>query len=64
MGRNKKDRKKIKGLEEAIELHEAKIAEERGRFNPDLGLIRHWQAELRALKVQVARLQRRLPGRK
>jgi uncharacterized coiled-coil DUF342 family protein len=64
MGKNKKVRKRLKGLEEQIELHEAKVAQESSRFIPDQGRIRHWQTELRAWRAQAARLQRRLPGRK
>jgi len=42
MGRNKKTRTKIAGLQTTIDLHQEKIAEEKKRTNPDIGLIKHW----------------------
>jgi hypothetical protein len=64
MGRNKENRKKIEGMVRQIMRHEEKIVRESGRSNPDQGLIKHWQIEIRAWKRRVARLERRLPGRK
>src|SRR5690349_19591451 len=54
MGKNKENRTKLGGLERQIARHEAKIAQERCRFNPDQGLIKHWQTELKAWKARIA----------
>ncbi len=64
MGRNKRTRKRIDGLERRIRQHEQKVAEEMTRLNPDLGLIEHWEKEMRAWRGETERLKKRLPGRK
>ena len=64
MGRNKKTRTKIAGLQATIDLHQEKIAEEEKRTNPDIGLIKHWQKEVRACQERSKRLRRRLPKKK
>jgi polyhydroxyalkanoate synthesis regulator phasin len=62
MGKNKENRKILRGLERQIAHHNEKIAEEMKRHNSDEGLIRHWQSEVRSWTVRVTRLKRRLPG--
>jgi hypothetical protein len=62
MGKDKENRKKIVGLERQIAHHGDKITEEMKRFNPDEGLIKHWQDEIKAWKAHPTRLKRRLPG--
>jgi hypothetical protein len=42
MGKNKKNRIKIGGLERQIDYHNEKIDEEMRRHNPNKGLIKHW----------------------
>jgi len=65
MGKNKNTRKNIAGLRLQIDLHEQKIAEEKRRDNPDVGLINHWEKEIRGWQARGNRLSRRLPqGRK
>jgi hypothetical protein len=64
MGKNKSNRIKLDGILRQIVRHENKITDESLRLNKDEGLIKHWQAEIRALKARAIRLERRLPGRK
>ena len=47
MGKNKRVRKRINSLEWRIREHEQKIALEKERFNPDVGLIDHWEKEIK-----------------
>jgi hypothetical protein len=63
MGKNKKLRKGIESLERRIGEHEDKIARERGRFNPDAGLISHWANEIKGWQQQIERKRNHLPGR-
>jgi hypothetical protein len=62
MGRNKRTRKRIDGLDRRIRQHEEKIAEQKVRGNLDLGTIRHWEIEIRTWR-NVGRLKKRLPGK-
>ena len=64
MGRNKKTLTKIAGLQATIDLHQEKIAEEKQRTNPDIGLIKHWEKEDRACQERSTRLRRRLSEKK
>jgi hypothetical protein len=64
MGKNKKLRKSIRGLERRIHQHEEKIAREKERFKPDPGLISHWESEVKGWHEQIERKLNRLPGRK
>ena len=61
MGKNKKIRKRIKGLERRIREHEEKIATEKEQINPDVGLISHWESESKGWQEQIERKRRRLP---
>jgi hypothetical protein len=63
MGRNKKTRTKLAGLQRAVDLHKSKIEREKRRANPDLGLIRHWEKEVKACQEKGNRLRQRLPGK-
>ena len=51
MGKNKKNRIKIGGLERQIDYHDEKIDEEMRRHNPNKELIKHWQSEAKAWKA-------------
>jgi predicted nucleic acid-binding Zn-ribbon protein len=64
MGETKNIRKRLKSLEQNIRNHEDKIAKERQRSNPDQGLIRHWEVEIRAWHREIERLERRLKIRR
>lgn len=65
VGRNKKLRKKITGLEEQVSKHREKIEEEKKKPQPDKGVVTHWEAEIRALQKQIEQIRCRLPeGRK
>jgi hypothetical protein len=61
MGRNKKYCIKLNGLLRQIARHEKKIEDEGQSNNPDWDLIRDWKAEIRAWRIRVDRLKRRLP---
>lgn len=60
MGRNRKLRKRIRGLEEQITEHERKIRSELHSDLPDQDRIDHWEAEIRAFKESRERALRRL----
>ena len=60
MGRNKRIRKDVAGLERALRKHEEKIEIERARPTPNSGRIAHWEAEIQSFKKQIDRLLRRL----
>ena len=62
MGKNKENRKLLRGLERQIESHNEKIAEEMKRHNRDEGLIKHWQVEIKGWTIRATRIRRRLPG--
>jgi len=62
MGRNRRLRKGIRSLQDRIREHEDFIAKEKGRFNPDTGLISHWDKEIKMV-AEIERKRRRLPGR-
>ena len=64
MGKNKRNRIKIGGLERQIDYQDEKIDEEMQRHDPNKELIKHRQSEAKAWKARVTRLKRRLPGRK
>lgn len=61
MGKNKHNRKVIRGKSARIEEHRQKIAAELEKPSPDYGLIEHWLGEIRAFEITIARRQRRLP---
>ena len=61
MGKNKRYRKRVAGLQAAITLHEQKIAFELQKANPDAGLIQHWSKEIQGWQNEIIRLRQRLP---
>jgi hypothetical protein len=54
--------RKIQSLEALILEHRDKIKREQKRATPDLGLIRHWEQEIRAFQDGVRRARKRLGG--
>ncbi len=60
MGRNKEIRKKIDGHRRMVREHRAKVEEERGRQNPDYGLIANWERRIRIVEMEILRLEERL----
>ena len=60
MGRNKRIRKDLAGLERALRKHEEKIEAERAKPIPNSKRIAHWEAEIRSFRKQMDRLLRRL----
>ena len=64
MGRNRKLRKRVAGLEEQIALHHAKIERERAKAALDQRLLRKWEKDIVVWEKQIARLKAKLPGRK
>ncbi len=57
---NRKLKKKIKGLEKQIRLHEDKIRRESLKDYPDYRIIKHWQVEIISFKKGVEKTIRRL----
>jgi hypothetical protein len=62
MGKRRYRRKK-QSLEARIEEHREKIAQERQRATPDVGLIQHWEREIAAFQEGIQRAQKRLGER-
>ncbi len=60
---NRNLRKAIKSLYARIDEHYAKIHTEKSCLEPDLGLIAHWETEIRAFDERVQRLEARLARR-
>lgn len=61
---NRPLRERIRALDERIREHRAKIAKEQTLPQPDMGLIRHWQREIRAFTVHLQRLEDRMAKRR
>ena len=57
---NKNHKKAIKSLEKRIIEHQNKIKTELLRENPDRGLIKHWQIEIKAFEKGIQRALKRL----
>jgi hypothetical protein len=64
MGKHKRVPERINSLEWRISQHEQKIAIEKERFNPDVGLIDHWEKEIKGWQDQIERKRELPPGRK
>jgi uncharacterized small protein (DUF1192 family) len=64
VGRNRKLRKRIAGLEEQIALHRAKIERKRAQPVPNQRLLHKWEKDIAVWESQIARLKAKLPGRK
>jgi len=60
MGKRKKLLLKIGDKRRFIAEHQRKIKNELGRPNPDDGLMKHWQSEIRGAKKSIIRYERRL----
>jgi hypothetical protein len=63
MGKRRYRRKKA-SLEARIQEHQEKIARERRKATPDLGLIRHWEREIEAFQAGIQSAEKRLGDRK
>jgi predicted nucleic acid-binding Zn-ribbon protein len=59
MGKRRFRRKKA-SLEARIREHREKIAQERQKVSPDVGLIRHWEREIEAFQTGIQSAQKRL----
>lgn len=62
MGENKKFRKQIASWLEQINEHEAKIAAELAKPNPNHGRIAKWHKDIMVFENNIAKTARRLPG--
>jgi hypothetical protein len=60
MGKRKKLLLKIEDKLRFIDEHQSKVDNELNTSNPDEGLIRHWQSEIRGARKSIARYTRRL----
>ncbi len=60
MGKNKEYRKQLDGQPRALAEHEAKIAQEMQKPNPNMHHIRDWEKTIENIKKQIAKLERRL----
>jgi len=63
MGRNKNIRKRIAGLDRAVDAHERKIETEHLKPNANNQIINHWRDEIQEWKKQIERLRKRLGRR-
>lgn len=61
MGRNKNLRKRLKGIDRSISVHERKIQKELTRPFPNRERIEHWEAEIRNWKRERDYILRTLP---
>ena len=53
-------KRRVESLRQRIAEHENKIALEKEQLCPDMGLINHWQVEIRAFNVSLMRALKRL----
>jgi len=60
VGRNKKIRTRLSGLERSITKHQARIEAERAGDSPRPEVIKGWKAEIEGWEKERARLLRRL----
>jgi hypothetical protein len=60
LGRNKKLRSRLKGLQKQIAEHQAKMEEEWKRFSPSPDVIAGWKREIAGWKKEAERILRRL----
>ena len=60
MGKRKKLLLKIEDKRRFIQEHQDKINAERAKSNPDEGLVKHWQSEIRGARNAINRYERRL----
>ena len=64
MGRNKHLRKVIKAKLRNIQDHIDKINSELDKPEPNIGLIRKWQKDIKGFEKEVSKYTAKLPGRK
>ncbi len=55
--------KSIRSLQRRIAEHQQKIVVEQGKDVPDMGLVRHWEKEIRTFEAKVERLRKRIGRR-
>lgn len=53
-------RRKLESLEARIREHREKIEQERKKAAPEMGLIRHWEREIRAFERGIHQARKRL----
>ncbi len=53
-------RKRINSLLRRVKEHTLKIKREKTKLNPDLSLINHWEAEVKAFQKSIESAQKRL----
>ncbi len=56
----KNHEKSINSLQQRVIEHQQKIDAELQKDYPDIGLIRHWQKEIRAFEIGIEKAQKRL----
>ncbi len=56
--------KVMRSLRKQIAEHQEKIMQEQRLDNPNIGLVRHWQQEIRAFTIQLERLENRIARRR
>jgi hypothetical protein len=56
----KNHKKAIRSLNQRIIEHQEKIRMETGKENPDLGLIQHWEKEIRAFEKGIQQARKRM----
>lgn len=61
---NRKIRERMESLMQRIDEHRVKIAREQTESSPNVGLIRHWEREIRAFSIQLQRYETRLKQRR
>ena len=58
--RKRRKRKGIESLKAQIREHQLKIAEEKSYPKPNLGLIKHWEREIRTFENEIWKIERQL----
>jgi hypothetical protein len=64
VGRNKKLRARLAGLEQRVREHQEKIQIELAKAPPNQTLIAHWRKEIEGWQKQREQLAHRLPSRR
>lgn len=59
---NRRYRRQEQSLMEQIQEHKAKVATELAKDRPNVGLVRHWESEIRAFEAGIGRARKRLRG--
>jgi peptidoglycan hydrolase CwlO-like protein len=58
--RKRRKRKGIESLKSQIREHQLKIAEEKSYPDPNLGLIKYWEREIRTFENEIRKIERQL----